>query len=314
MEPRSVVRDAHFRTFQAIFCDSNPRVVGMRSPLLPALLVSLLVGCGSDFRTGFDIDAGAASTDASSTKDADAPKKGDAASPVDASLPPPSSPSLAIVSGDGTTVPSGWPAGDPLRVRATSDGTTPVVGATVRFTLSKGNAIHVQAPNGEVTTDSDGIASVSINAFGIQPFLGYDLATVTASWNGKTADFSIIVTAVPQGNAPMPPLIQYEVPSGTHDLGTAKAGSILKGAIVALAVFQQGPSQGQPVPGWGFRLTNTSDTLASADVACVPGTVIADSKGIVTCDVQVPSKPGSYYFMLFAAGQLRWSDGHLTAN
>ncbi len=291
----------------------------MRSALLPALLVSMLVGCGSDVQNRFDADAGPGSTDASSTKDASTTKdaaapKGDAASSTDASPPPSSSPQLVVISGDGTTVPSGWPAGDQLRVRATSDGKTPVVGATVTFALSKGNAIHVQAPNGEVTTDADGIASVSINAFGIQPFLGYDLATVTASWNGKTADFSIIVTAVPQGNAPMPPLIQYNVPSGTHDLGTAKAGSILKGAIVALAVFQQGPSQGQPVPGWGFRLTSTNDTLASADVACVPGTVLADSKGIVTCDVQVPAKPGSYFFMLFAAGQLKWSDGHLTAN
>lgn len=286
----------------------------MRSMLVP-LIVSLLVGCGSA-PSGFDVDSGPPSTDASSgAKDSTSPAKdASAPKPTDASTPPPSAPRLVVVSGDGTTVPSGWPAGDQLRVRATSDGVTPVVGATVTFSLSKGNAIHVQAPNGEVATDADGIASVSINAFGIQPFLGYDTATVTASWNGKTADFSIIVTAVPQGNAPMPPLIQYNAPAGTHDLGTAKAGSVIKGAIVALAVFQQGPSQGQPVPGWGFRLTNVSDTLATSEVACVPGTVLADSKGIITCDVQVPSKPGSYAFTLFAAGQLKWGDGHVTAN
>lgn len=293
----------------------------MRSLLLSVLL-STLVACGSA-PDGFDVDSGAATAgdsgsggkDASSpsAKDAESPK-GDAGSKADASVPPPSAPTLTIVSGDGTTVPSGWPAGDQLRVRATSDGKTPVAGATVTFNVTKGNAIHVQAFNGEVTTDSDGIAGVSINAFGIQPFLGYDTATVTASWNGKNADFSIIVTAVPQGNTPMPPMVQYNVPSGTHDLGTAKAGTVMKGAIVALAVFQQGPAIGQPIPGWGFRLTNVSDTLQTSPVSCVPGTVLADSKGVVTCDVQVPSKPGSYDFMLFAAGQLKWSDGRLVAN
>jgi hypothetical protein len=218
-----------------------------------------------------------------------------------------------MVSGDGTTVAMGWSSGDPLRVRATN-GNVPAPNETVTFTVTKGNTLHIQATNGEVTTDGDGIASVPFNAFGIQPWLAFDTDTVTASWNGHTVDFSVIVTNVPQGNYPAPPLVQYNVPDGTHDLGTAKAGTVIKGAIVALAVLQQGPGQGQLLPGWGFRLTDVGDTLLPSPVSCVGGTVIADSKGTITCDVQVPSKVGSYQFTLFAAGQTKWSDGHLTVN
>jgi hypothetical protein len=289
---------------------------------LPLLL--LLTACGANPNTFDDTDSGASPSPTSpaggdsgappkQSKDGGVGPSNDGGGTVDAS-PPPQTPSLQMVSGDGTVVSMGWPAGDPLRVRALNGPNSPAANETVTFALTKNQSLHLQAVNGQVTTDSDGIATLTFNAFGIQPWLGWENDTVTATWKGMSVDFDVIITNVPQGNYPAAPLVQYTVPDGTHDLGTAKAGSVIKGGIVAFAVLQQGPSVGQVLPGWGFRLTDTGDTLLPSAVACVGGTVIADSKGTITCDVQVPSKPGTYYFNLFAAGQTKWSDGHLVVN
>ncbi len=282
-------------------------------------LLTATAACAASTETG-PVDDGTANDggstptlDAGTTRDASPPPSSDGQVPPPPgsdAAPPSGTPSLVMVSGNGATIPAQWQGGDPLRVRALS-GASPVASAAVTFTLTQGTSVHVQAPNGVVTTDGDGIAAVTLNAFGIQPWLGWDANVVTASWNGRKVDFAVIVTAVPQSSAPLPPLVQYTTPQGTHDLGTAKAGAILPGAIVALGVLQQGPSQGQALPGWGFRLTDANDPLASSPVACVGGTVLADVKGTIRCDVKVPSAPGSYVFGLMAAGQTKWTDGHL---
>src|ERR1700690_1904749 len=93
-------------------------------------------------------------------------------------------PALEMISGNGGIVPSQWPATDPVVVRATDAQGNPVANTTVTFTPT--SSLHVQAlsGNGTVVTDSNGIASTTYNAFGIDQNLGHELDTITASWNG----------------------------------------------------------------------------------------------------------------------------------
>jgi hypothetical protein len=220
----------------------------------------------------------------------------------------PGSPTLEIVSGSGGTVPSGWPATDPLRVRARDAQGNPVANATVTFTVGAGQSLHLQILGGDtVDTDQDGIASVTYNAFPI--LAGHESDTVTASWNGLSVDLGVIITGVPSGAWAAPPLFYIQVPDTTTEIGTVKAGST-PGAIQILGTFQQGLDYNLGVPGWGFRLTTTTDPLTASPVQCSGGTALADSKGQLSCDLVAPAAPGDYYFSMLAGGQIKW-DAHL---
>ncbi len=218
---------------------------------------------------------------------------------------------LEMWSGDGAVIPAGWTAGDPLRVRALGADGLPVAGANVSFEPQAGSSLHVQAPGNMATTDAQGVAGVMVNAFQLSPHLALELAEVTASWNGSSVSFGVIITQVPQGAAPASPLFQFEQPLGSQDLGSAKANTVLSGGLVVRAVMQQGPGLGQPVPGWGMRLTDTTDPLAPSAIACAGGTVIADAGGEARCDVVVPSLPGEYWFGVMAGGAVTFGGGHL---
>src|SRR5262249_27060179 len=150
----------------------------------------------------------------------------------------------------------------------------PVANANVTFKLTNGMSLHLQnLVNDATTTDNDGIASVTYNAFPIQGFLGFESETVTASWNGLNVDLGVIITQVPAGEWAAPPLFHIDAPmDAPPELGTAKAGSVVSNALQITGVFQQGPSYGQGVPGFGVRLTDPMDSLKASDVSCVGGT------------------------------------------
>ncbi len=279
---------------------------------LAAASLVLLCACGSgrDFGSpnppDTDTDSGSPS---SGNKDA-APPNGKVAAP---STPPDAGttgvPTLEIVSGNGGTVPSGWPATDPLRVRARDAQGNPVANADVKFDVGTGQALHLQILSGDsVQTDSDGIASVTYNAFPIDENKGHESDTVTASWNGLSVQLGVIITQVPSGQWAAPPL--FYIKTLEPDLGTAKTGTTVSGAIVILGTFQQGPDYNLGVPGYGLRLTSTSDPLTPATLACTAGTALADAQGNVTCDIVAPTTPGDYYFSALAGGQIKW-DMHL---
>lgn len=275
---------------------------------LGAASLLLLCACGSgrDFGSANPPDADA---DSASSPDKDAAphngKDGGATTP-DAST---NAPTLEIVSGNGGTVPSGWPATDPLRVRARDAQGNPVANAGVKFEVGAGQGLHLQILGGDtVQTDADGIASVTYNAFPIDANKGHESDTVTASWNGLSVQLGVIITQVPSGQWAAPPL--FYIKTSEPDLGAAKAGSIFSAAIQILGTFQQGPDYNQGVPGYGLRLTKTDDSLTPADLACTGGTALADAQGNVTCDIALPKTPGDYYFSALAGGQIKW-DMHL---
>jgi len=278
-----------------------------KTPLIVAAI--LLTACGSHpgFNDDTTTDAGDGATattspDSSTTK----PDSGGSADSGGTA-----SPTLERISGTGAIVPTQWPATDPLVVRAKDAQGNSVSGATVLYTPSQ--SLHIQALSGDgtVVTDANGMASTTYNAFGISQSLGHEIDTVTASWNGQSVVFTVIITQVPAGQYPASPLVTFSSPSSGHDLGSAKAGTLLSGAFVALAINQQGPDYNLGIPGWGFRLTAAGDLRTLSDVACVGTTAIADAKGNVTCDVQVPSTPGDYYFTILAGGALEFDGGHL---
>jgi hypothetical protein len=159
-----------------------------------------------------------------------------------------------------------------------------------------------------VQTDSDGIASVTYNAFPIDANKGHESDTVTATWNGLSVQLGVIITQVPSGQWAAPPLFYIKTPE--PDLGTAKAGTTFTTAIQILGTFQQGPDYNLGVPGYGLRLTSTQDTLSPAQLECTGGTALADSQGNVACDIVTPATPGDYYFTALAGGQIKW-DMHL---
>lgn len=285
------------------------------------LFLLLACGCASEVFVPSDPPAGdGATADAGGGAPSDAGKMkpssdggvtGDSSAPSDAAKPP-GKPTLEIVSGNGSTCAAGWPGGDSLRVRARDANGDPAVGETIAWSVTKGGSLHIQNASSSVT-DADGIAAVTFNAFGFGSWLAYEDDTAEASWNGLTADFDVILLQVPAGNLPTPPLVDFSAPLGTQDLGAAKAGSTIPAAIAGVAVMQQGPGYGQGIPGWGLRITDVSDPLKDSPVQCAGGTVIADAKGNISCDVIVPSKPGEYSFSILAAGQLRFNSGHITA-
>ncbi len=219
--------------------------------------------------------------------------------------------SLEIESGDGGVVPSGWPASDPLRVRLRDEEGAPVPGATIAFEVTVGNAVHIQAVNGEATTDASGVAATTYNAFPIDPNLPFEVDTVTARYGDLTANFQVVISQVPANTLPALPLVQLDAPVGAPDLGTAQAGTVVPGGLRAIAVFQQGFAIGEGIPSWGLRLTSTDDLLTPSEVQCAGGTVLADASGHVSCDIVAPATPGDYAFTILAGGAIRFDAGHL---
>jgi hypothetical protein len=271
----------------------------------------LLCACGSgrDFGSPNPPDSDTDSGSPSSGKDATPPNGKDGATTTTPDAGTTGVATLEIVSGNGGTVPSSWPATDPLRVRARDAQGNPVANADVKFDVGTGESLHLQILSGDTAqTDSDGIASVTYNAFPIDANKGHESDTVTASWNGLSVQLGVIITQVPSGQWAAPPLFYIKTPE--PDLGTAKAGSTVTAAIQILGTFQQGPDYNQGVPGFGLRLTSTSDSLTDADLACTGGTALADAQGNVTCDIVAPQAPGDYYFSALAGGQIKW-DMHL---
>jgi len=260
----------------------------------------VLCACGS----GRDFGGGDPSPDSgtTTTKDEDAGKP-----PAQNDAGATGVPTLEIVPGNGGTVPSGWPATDPLRVRARDAQGNPVANADVKFSVGAGQSLHLQIASDTVPTDQSGVASVTYNAFPLDVNKGHESDTVTATWNGLSVQLGVIITQVPSGQWAAPPLFYIQTPE--PDLGTAKAGSTFTAAIQILGTFQQGPDFNHGVPGYGLRLTSTQDTLVAADLECTGGTALADAQGKVTCDI-VTKTPGDYYFSALAGGQIKW-DMHL---
>ncbi len=281
--------------------------------LVSLAAVILVCGCGSNPWHQGDGDSDDAGTASDARADTGSPKKDSGLGTPDTGTPTTTA-SLEMVSGNGGTVPSGWPTTDPIRVRARDAQGHVVVGDKVAFDLNTGSSLHLQILDGTntVATDSDGIASVTYNAFPIDQNKGHEVETVTAKWNGLSVDFNIIITQVPSGVWAAPPLFEISVPDTSPDLGSVKGGTTIVGAIQAIAVYQQGQDYGAGVGGWGFRLTKSEDLLNAGDVSCVGngGTAIADSAGKMSCDLIAPSKPGDYYFTMLAGGQIKW-DGHV---
>jgi hypothetical protein len=277
--------------------------------ILPFLV---LLGCGGHPDFGDTNNGGGSTPDGGGKGGPPATDSGGGGgNPADSGTPMnPMGPKLEIVSGQGATVSSGWPATDPLRVRALDANLQPVSGATITYMQSKGNGIHIQSFGNQETTDANGFAGALFNAFPLDANKGFEEDTVTASWNGLTADFDIVIMQVPSGQLAMPPLYQFQQQT-YPDLGTAKAGTTISGGLVGKAVFQQGPSYGMGVPHWGLRLTKPNDLLSPSEVQCVGGTIIADAQGNGTCDIVVPKQPGDYSFTVLAGGALRWDSGHI---
>ncbi len=285
----------------------------MKLASITAFVFLCACGSGRDFQSDDDDSGASHTTDAAAKQDSDSQTKDAAPQQTSNDAAVTGQPTLEIVSGNGGTVPSGWPTTDPLRVRARDAQGNPVVNAQVAFAVGAGESLHLQDYDAQfIATDNDGIAAVTYNAFPIDQNQGDEIDTVTATWNTLSAAFTVIITQVPSGQWANAPLFDIQVPDTSPELGEMKAGTTVKGAIQGNAVFQQGPLYGKGVPSWGFRITDSSDLLSTSPVSCAGGTALADAQGNISCDVIVPQAPGDYYFQMLAAGTIKWS-GHLKA-
>ena len=106
--------------------------------LAPLFVVLCACGSGQNFGGNEPPEAGGTKSDAAT--DAPSPPKNDAGTTTQDAGPPTGQPTLEMVSGNGGTVPSGWPATDPVRVRARDAQGNPVRTRMSRSRSAQGRA------------------------------------------------------------------------------------------------------------------------------------------------------------------------------
>lgn len=206
--------------------------------------------------------------------------------------------SVSMVSGNGQVICSLCPTEinqfDPLVVLVKDSRGNPAPNVTVTWTIASPGGINGQVQSATTLTAADGTSS---NTIFISPPLtlltAYVQSTVTANALGSSVTFTETNGAVATGQSGIALVVAglSGPPSGT--VFTGPAGSVSSIPIqVAVGTF----SPGGPVPGVDVRVV--SDPTLPASAACVtspgnqPGSVMTDSTGKATCNLQFGSTTG----------------------
>ena len=267
------------------------------------LVIVSLVGCGAARPDGDDVDPGMPSSDADPGGGGGGSGGGGGGRAR----------TIEIYSGDGEMVMGGWPGGDPLKV-IVLDGDAPAPGVMVQWETTTGDMALTgefqTGLTGHSTTDANGIARVGLRGEFLSQMTSAVGATVRASIDEGSIDFTTWSTYWTQ-QIPALPSTYVTVPDSI-DLGTHPAGATLPGGIEVLVAFNSGTEGGRGMPGVGVRLTLGSDgTVDTAPLlACTNttngtrtgGTVFTDMTGRARCDVKLPVTPGHYSFGVYVGG------------
>jgi uncharacterized protein (TIGR03437 family) len=225
--------------------------------------------------------------------------------------------SLNMVSGNGQMVSEQFISTAPLVVQAKDASGQPKPGVAVTWVIAQGSGtLHGNLPNdpnavpgtcafdpgnpsvnATSTTDANGLARCSLLATSLLQAASYETEVVTASSAQGNVSFFIttVITRLASGGIAPPPLVFLVTPDFDNLSLSAKSGSTLTGAVVALVAAQSGIQLGQPVPNIGLRIVNNSDPTMPPPAACngPTGVVLTDSTGKVTCDLVIGGPPGT---------------------
>ena len=227
---------------------------------------------------------------------------------------PPAAPSaLSIVSGDNQTVArnqllpgAGIPAAlfAPLAVVAKDASGKPIPGAVVIFSIgAKPNAMACQMaiPNGTVTADANGIATLTAPTGAPAPVFAYYAdgeCQVIVSAGPVTATFHLNVAGAsgPTGQT----AASLSLMSGDNQVSTRSGTNIFGGeAYYAPLVVRANDAAGKPIPGAliTWKLGNKPAAMACQfePSGINPGFTYADASGIATMNKMSGNSARIYY-------------------
>lgn len=205
---------------------------------------------------------------------------------------------LRVVSGNYQMVPEMYPAGEPLVVEALSAG-APAAGVVLSWKISEGWAGLGKL---ETVTDAQGRSENTFIGNYVPPNVSFTRQKVGVSAGAVSAQLEMTTCDTGTG-APVMPLAVLEAPEGKN-VGSAKAGSVLPGAVKVRVVNQAGPYVGTALSGIGVRVEGPLGVRCQGDV------VLTDDKGLATCNLEVGSQPGDKPFRVKIGGAVEY-DGVL---
>lgn len=207
---------------------------------------------------------------------------------------------LEVVSGSHQMVPEMYPAGEPMVLQARAGG-VPAAGVTLAWKITDGWASIGKL---ETVTDANGRSENTFIGNYVPPNVSFTKQKVTITAGAASTELGMTTCDTGTG-APTLPLAVLEAPE-LKNVGSAKAGSTLPGAVQIRVVNQAGPYVGSALPGIGVRIDGPPGVRCKGDV------VLTDDKGLASCDLEVGQKPGSLSFSVKVGGAVKYDGVQLS--
>lgn len=171
-------------------------------------------------------------------------------------------------------------------------------GVVVRFALIAGGA-SLGSP--EAITDAEGLARTTFVGSAVSPSESWSAQVVRATREGAegAASVDVPMTTHDTGDGiPRPPWVGLSSPA-SRDLGAARRGAVLPGAVEVQVAAQAGPFSGRGIPGVRVR-------AEPEDVARCANDALSDDHGVARCDLEIVGEPGDRSFSVIAGDAIRY--------
>jgi len=195
----------------------------------------------------------------------------------DGSTDPSKPNAMVAVSPDSQTTAAGVKMSEPLVVRVTNGGETPIAGTSVSWTIGTGGGSLTDTTS---TTDADGLAQTTYT-----PDTLPAIANVKAAVGSISHTFKIVLVAGPPA----------ELRKWGSDSPAAVAGSVLTLSVKLVDKFGNGISD-QTV-NWaasGGLIANVSLLCELPDMSCPATTSTTDKAGLASVTYTLGADPGTY--------------------
>ena len=202
--------------------------------------------------------------------------------------------SIEVVAGNHQMVPEMYPAGEPMLVEVRAGG-VPAPNVALSWNVSEGWGNLGKL---ETITDASGRSENNFVGNYVPPNVSFTRQKITVATGATSAELRMTTCDTGTG-PPTMPLAVLEAPEQKH-AGSAKAGTILPGAVKVRVVNQAGPYVGSALPEIGVWLDGP------AGIQCKGGVVLTDDKGLASCDLEVGAQPGSHTFSVKIGGAVKF--------
>lgn len=201
---------------------------------------------------------------------------------------------IEVVAGNHQMVPEMYPAGEPMVVEVRAGG-VPVSNVVLAWKVSEGWGNLGKL---ETITDASGRSENNFVGNYVPPNVSFTRQKITVATGATSAELRMTTCDTGTGS-PVMPLAVLEAPE-QKNAGSAKAGTILPGAVKVRVVNQAGPYVGTALPEIGVWLDGP------AGIQCKGGVVLTDDEGLATCDLEVGTQPGSQSFSVKIGGAVKF--------